>query len=46
MALQHYWIENKVLKSKIDEFQLEFERSSMKVSTELDEDLISRFLSI
>ena len=45
MALQHYWIENKVLKSKIDEFQLEFERSSMKVSTELDEDLISRFLS-
>ena len=41
VTLQHYRIENKALKSKIDELQLELERSSMKVSTDLSEDLIS-----
>ena len=41
MTLQHYRIENKALKSKMDELQLEVERSSMKVSAELSEDLVS-----
>ena len=41
VTLQHYRIENKALKSKIDELQLELERSLMKVSGELSEDLIS-----
>ena len=37
VTLQSYWKENKGLKSKIDELQLELERSSMKVSAELSE---------
>ena len=41
VTLQLYRIENKALKSKIDELQLELERSSIKVCTELNEDLIS-----
>ena len=41
MTHQHYWIENKALKSKIDELQLELGESSMKVSVELSEDLVS-----
>ena len=41
VTLQHYRIENKALKSKIDELQLELERSLMKISGELSEDLIS-----
>ena len=41
VTFQHYRIENKALKSKIDELQLELERSSMKVSAELSEDLVS-----
>ena len=43
VTLQHYRIENKSLKSKIDELQLKLERSSMKVSAELSEDLVSIF---
>ena len=41
MTLQHYRIENKPLQSKIDKLQLELERSSMKVSAELSEGLVS-----
>ena len=41
MTLQYYRIENKAFKSKIDELQLELERSSMNVSEELREDLVS-----
>ena len=41
VTIQHYRTENKALKSKIDELQLELERSPMKVSAELSEDLIS-----
>ena len=41
VTLQHYRIENKALESKIDELQLETERSSMKVGAELSEDLVS-----
>ena len=40
VTIQHR-TENKALKSKIDELQLELERSPMKVSAELSEDLIS-----
>ena len=40
VTLQHYRIENKASKLKIDELLLEFERSSMKVSAELSEDLV------
>ena len=41
VTLQYYRIENKAFKSKIDELQLELERSSMNVSEELREDLVS-----
>ena len=41
VTLQHYRVENKAWKSKIDELQLELEGSSMKVSAELSEDLVS-----
>ena len=41
VTLQHHRIENKALKSKIDELQLEIEKSSMKLSAELNEDLVS-----
>ena len=41
VTLQHYRIENKALKPKIDQLQLELERSSMKVSAELSEDPVS-----
>ena len=41
VTLQLYRMENKALKSKIDELQLELERSSIKVYAELNEDLIS-----
>ena len=41
VTLQYYRIENKAFKSKIDELQLELERSSMNVTEELREDLVS-----
>ena len=41
VTLQHYRIENKALESKVDELQLELERSSMKVNAEFSEDLVS-----
>ena len=41
VTLQHYWIKNKALKQKNHEFQLELERSTIKVSAELIEDLVS-----
>ena len=41
VTLQHYRIENKAMKSIIDELQLEPERPSTKVSAESSEDLVS-----
>ena len=38
VTFQHYGTEHKALKSKIDELQLELERSSMKASAEISED--------
>ena len=40
-TLQHYRIENKLLKSEIEELKLAIEKSSMSVSAELSKDMIS-----
>ena len=38
VTFEHYWTADKAWKSKIDELQLELERSSIKASAEISED--------